>query len=108
MSIAEGEQAIFAEMEGLQDVKEEELLKVQSKFVATRAFDRLSSTRRAQAYSRYELLGGGELWDAEVEKWKSVTLADVKRELRESLTRERSVVLEYESEASGRAYDGVE
>ncbi len=108
VSIAEGEQAIFAEMEGLQDVKEEELLKVQSKFVATRAFDRLSSTRRAQAYSRYELLGGGELWDAEMKKWKSVTLDDVKRELRESLTRDRSVVLEYESEASGRAYGGVE
>ena len=43
-----------------------------------------------------------------MKKWKSVTLDDVKRELRESLTRDRSVVLEYESEASGRAYGGVD
>lgn len=95
VSIAEGEAAIFGEIAGLEDVTEHELEKVKSKFAATRVFDRLDTLNRAEAYSRYELLGAAELWDDEVRQRQAVTLEELRAELVRSFVMERSVVLEY-------------
>lgn len=98
VSIEEGERAIYGELERLQDVTEAELQKVQSKFVATRVFDRLSTLNRAEAYSRYELLGGAERWDAEVGLRQRVSLEALREEVQRSFLASRSVVLEYEAD----------
>lgn len=95
VSIAEGERAIYEELGRLQDVTVEELHKVQLKFAATRVFERLSSLSRAEAYSRYELLGGAERWDAEVGLRQEVTLGALKKVAQERFVESRSVVLEY-------------
>lgn len=101
VSIEEGERAIFEELLALQDVREEELRKVQSKFAASRVFVRLSMQNRAEAYSRWELLGGAELWDGEVAQRQAVTLDVLREEAARSFVAARSAVLEYKAENKG-------
>lgn len=98
VSMEEGERAIFEELAGLQDVHEEELRKVQSKFAATRVFERMNIQNRAEAYSRWELLGGAELWDAEVAQRQAVTVEELREEALRSFVPENSAVLEYQAE----------
>lgn len=103
VSMEEGERAIFDELAGLQDVCAEELQKVQTKFAARRVFERLSVQNRAVAYAQNELLGGAELWDAEVAQRQAVTLEELREEARRSFVPARSVVLEYEAGIKERA-----
>lgn len=84
----------------LQDVKDrlisnEELEKVKNKTESMMAFEDMSVLNRATSLAFYELLGDASLMNTELEKYGSVTAADINKAAKDILTEENSSTLYY-------------
>lgn len=75
------------------EVSNEELEKVKNKVESTIAFAELSIEERALDLAVYELLGDANLVNTEFEKYRSVTLANIKHLATQVLRRENASVL---------------
>lgn len=95
VSISEAEEAVWKELRDLVNVREEEVEKVQNKFIATTIFEDISIQSRAQTLVEYELKGGAELANARVERQLAVTREQVAWIAERMLIPENCSVLHY-------------
>ncbi len=95
VSFEQAEAAVWAELEGLQDVAEAELEKVKNKYEADVVFSELRAGQRARALAEYETLGGAEYVNTRVERERAVRLEQVKSLAARAFVREKSSTLRY-------------
>jgi predicted Zn-dependent peptidase len=82
ISFEAAEKAVNEEVEKIaaQNVEEKELSKVKNKTESTILFEDMSLMSRAASLAYYELLGNAELMNEELEKYQSVTAAELRTE----------------------------
>ncbi len=99
VTIEEGENAIFAELEKIKTemISVAELEKVKNKTESMIAFEDISLMNRANSLANYELLGDANLMNTELEKYQAVTREEVLEECRNIFTDNNSSTLYYRS-----------
>ena len=97
VSMAQAENAIWAELEKLKNelVDELELTKVQNKVESVMVFTEMNLLDKAMNLAYYELFGDAELLNNETEKYLAVTAEDVKRISEKMFTKQSSSTLYY-------------
>ncbi len=82
VDIKKAEAAVNAEIKKMQatGITVEELEKVKNKTESTMAFEDMSVMNRASSLAMYELLGDANLMNSELEKYRTVTAADIVKE----------------------------
>ena len=101
VSLEEGEAAIIAEIEKIQQsgVSERELNKVINRFEAEHLVSNLNYTDKAANLAYHELIGKAEDINTEVDKYKVLTSDDIKNVASLYLREENSTTLYYHSKA---------
>ncbi|MDE3182696.1 MAG: insulinase family protein [Bacteroidota bacterium] len=99
VTIEEGENAVFAELEKIKTemISVAELEKVKNKTESMIAFEDISLMNRANSLANYELLGDANLMNTELEKYQAVTREEVLEECRNIFTDNNSSTLYYRS-----------
>ena len=79
VDMAKAEAAVMAQIERIKNewVSEQELQKVKNKTESVMAFEDMGITSRAGSLAFYELLGDANLMNTELEKYYTVTQADL-------------------------------
>ena len=97
VSMAQAENAIWAELEKLKNelVDELELTKVQNKVESVMVFTEMNLLDKAMNLAYYELFGDAELLNYETEKYLAVKAEDVKRISEKMFTKQSSSTLYY-------------
>ena len=103
VSLEQGEAAIDAELRRICDtpVDQRELDKVVNRFESNDLFSNLHYLNKATNLAYYELLGGAENIDCEVDRYKRLTPHDLQRVARDLFVPENSSTLWYKSIPSG-------
>ena len=99
VSIEEGENAIFSELEKIKSemISVAELEKVKNKTESMIAFEDISLMNRANSLANYELLGDANLMNTELAKYHAVTREDVLEECHNIFADSNSNTLYYRS-----------
>ncbi len=97
ISLEQGDEAIESELKAIQSkgIEQRELERVVNRFESNDLFSNLHYLNKATNLAYYELLGGAEAIDAEVDKYKRLTPADLQRVARDMLREENSSTLWY-------------
>ena len=97
VSLEEAEQGVWAEIEKLCEylVGDEELEKVKNRYEAEQIFNNMNYLNVATMLAFFELLGGAELMNEEIDKYRSVTAEDVRKAAARILCPQNSSVLHY-------------
>jgi len=95
--MAEAEEAITKEIENIciQEVEEAELQKVKNRFEALMEFSEMRVLEKAMNLAYYELLGDAGLVNSLVQKYASVTAADILTEAKKIFRPANSSTLYY-------------
>ena len=103
VSLEQGEAAIDVELRRICDtpVDQRELDKVVNRFESNDLFSNLHYLNKATNLAYYELLGGAENIDCEVDRYKRLTPHDLQRVARDLFVPENSSTLWYKSIPSG-------
>ena len=82
VTMKEAEAGIEAELQKMKELEitDEELEKVKNKTESLMAFEDISLINRANSLATYELLGDANLMNEELEHYRAVTAADIRRE----------------------------
>ncbi|MVZ63699.1 M16 family metallopeptidase [Sphingobacterium humi] len=97
VSLAEGEQAIWKELERMKNelLSDYELNKVKNKIESTMVFAELSILDKAMNLAYYELLGDAHSYNQEVNRYQQVQTADIQRVAQDIFRKENSSSLFY-------------
>ena len=97
VSIEKAEAAVNAEVQLLTEnlVDENELQKVKNKTESTILFEDMSVMSRANSLAMYELLGDAQLMNEELEKYQSITAAELREECTKVFDEQNSNTLYY-------------
>ncbi len=84
VTMQEAEKAISIELEKMKEelVASSELEKVKNKTESLMAFEDISLVNRANSLATYELLGDADLMNKELERYRAVTVEEIKNECR--------------------------
>ena len=99
ISLEEAEAAVWHELEALktEDINPIELEKVKNRYESEQIFSNLNYLNVATNLAFFELLGGAEDINHEVEKYRSVNAEQIKRVAREAFVHENCSVLYYQA-----------
>ncbi len=99
ISLEQGEEAIEMELRRMREelLEQRELDKVINRFESNDLFSNLHYLNKATNLAYYELLGGAENIDTEVEKYKKLTPFDLRRIAEKLFVPENSSTLWYKS-----------
>lgn len=99
ISLEEAEAAVWHELEALktEDINPIELEKVKNRYESEQIFSNLNYLNVATNLAFFELLGGAENINHEVEKYRSVSAEQIKRVAREAFVLENCSVLYYQA-----------
>lgn len=99
ISLEEAEAAVWHELEALktEDINPIELEKVKNRYESEQIFSNLNYLNVATNLAFFELLGGAENINHEVEKYRSVNAEQIKRVAREAFVLENCSVLYYQA-----------
>lgn len=100
VSFKEAEEAIWHELDALQETTEAELLKVKGKYKSTILFEELSIESRAVTLAEYEVVKNADMANERVARQEAVTLQQIKETARQMFVRENASVLEYAAKRS--------
>ncbi|NDA62401.1 MAG: insulinase family protein [Chitinophagia bacterium] len=102
---ATAQAALEAELEKItrEPVSANELQKVINKTESMIVFEDMSLMSRASSLAHYELLGDAQLMNTELEKYRSITAADLMQESRKIFRKENSNTLYYHIRANNHA-----
>jgi zinc protease len=102
VKIEDAEKAIDEELNKLKSekVNEPELEKVKNKTESMMAFEDMSIMNRANSIAYYELLGNAELMNTELDRYRKVTVDDIREECNKIFREENSSTLWYMSKTS--------
>lgn len=97
VSIELAEEALWLELERLNDIEDVELEKVKNKFEANNIFSEINVLNKAMNLAFFEMVGDATLINGEVEEHKSVTKEEIYSVCKRLLSPQRSNVLRYKS-----------
>ncbi|RZL50272.1 MAG: insulinase family protein [Pedobacter sp.] len=91
------EKAIWAELEKMSStlVSEDELTKVKNKSESIMVFSEMSLLDKAMNLAYYELLGDADLLNIEIDKYLTITTAQIQEAAKTTFTKEKSSTLYY-------------
>lgn len=97
VKVDDAEKAINEELEKIKNttIEEAELQKVKNKTESMIAFEDMSVMNRANSLAFYELLGDASLMNTELDRYNSVTVADIQQESNKIFREENSSTLWY-------------
>lgn len=97
VSLEVAEQHVFEELKSIENVTENELVKVKNKSISSHKFGEVSNLNRAMNLSYYQLLGDINLVNRQNELYDSVSLSDINRVAKSLFKKEKANVLYYRS-----------
>jgi len=100
VSLEEADKAVEAEVKKMQSeqITEKELAKVKNKTESAIVFEDMSIMNRANSLAIYELLGDANMMNTELEKYQSVTAAEILSESQRIFASANSNTLYYQAE----------